>query len=248
MEINCSAASAGLAVACPTSARRTSELWLFGSKRLAGFSKRVGERFARQAADDRVNQPAQAERDIACKRNGLAFQVHAAVALLESPERIQAPHKAVIVTRRQFALMGARVFDLCNACGERLTVPARAIQPHVVYVMLGVEDNCQYLLLDDAEKDVEVAVVPAEKARIDDLGPIDVLVAVVVFDHAHSLRECGAGYEDGAGPIVNQTVRDFDIARLVRWLCEDFAVPHGALPIGRRIHPKECARAQAVVE
>src|SRR5436190_5874258 len=49
------------------------------------------QRFAGQAGDKRADGPAEPERDVARQRDRLAFEVHAAVALVEPPVRIEAP-------------------------------------------------------------------------------------------------------------------------------------------------------------
>ena len=62
--------------------------------------------------DDRVDQPAEAGRDVARERYRLTFDVDAAVALFESPEGIQSPQKSVIPAGREFLLVRrAGVFE-----------------------------------------------------------------------------------------------------------------------------------------
>ena len=54
---------------------------------------------------DRAEQLGQQERNVARQRDGFASDEDAAVALLEKPIAVDAPHQPAIVTNRQFALV-----------------------------------------------------------------------------------------------------------------------------------------------
>ena len=63
-------------------------------QRRPGFPQGVGQRFARQSGDDRLNQPAQPSRYGARQRDGFTLHVYAAIAFLESPIGVQPPKKS----------------------------------------------------------------------------------------------------------------------------------------------------------
>ena len=102
--------------------------------------------FPRQTGDERADRPAEPERDVARQRDRLAFQVHAAVALLEPPVRIEAPQIPAAFADRLCALgarAGARHLGQPRAANP--AARAARTEPGEARVVLAVHDDGDHL-------------------------------------------------------------------------------------------------------
>ena len=84
--------------ACAPGIGLTTPVW---HERLARRLQGELQALARQAGDERADDPAETERDVARDRRRLALEIHAAVALLEPPVyRVEPPRIAAALPRR----------------------------------------------------------------------------------------------------------------------------------------------------
>src|SRR5687768_7747182 len=89
--------------------------------------ERECQRVLGQAGDERLDDPAESEGDVAGERNRLALDVDAAVAFEQPPVRIQTPEIAAVASHRQLTFVGhAGVLDLRHA--RAADVAARTVR------------------------------------------------------------------------------------------------------------------------
>jgi hypothetical protein len=102
--------------------------------------------------------------------------------------------------------------------------------------MIGIEYDRNDLLLKKPQGDLEIVVLMADQLRVDHLGLVEALVAVVVLDQSQGCCDCRARSEYGADPIVDQTVWDLDRLLARPALGENLSLAHllGSLraPVG----------------
>jgi hypothetical protein len=138
--------------------------------RLTRGLKSENKRIFGNAFNKRTDKPAEADRDAPGQRDCVALDINTVFGLIETPIRIKAPEKPVIVTDWDFALLWlSGAFDLRNtsAIGARKCVIL--VEQHVMDVIFGVEHNCNDVNLFEPEKDVKVISRMREKFRFKDL-------------------------------------------------------------------------------
>src|SRR5579859_3464768 len=147
------------------------------------------ERLARQVANDRRNEPAQAGGNVARQRDGFALDVYTAVALFETPVGIEPPEESVILSDGQRALAGtAGVGYLGDAGAVGTAAVAGGVHGLVTNIVLRIECYGDDLFLAQAQVHLEVVAGAAEEPGIDDLGTVGDLVAIVILDRGDDVR------------------------------------------------------------
>src|SRR5688572_15277089 len=120
-------------------------------ERFASLRERELQALARQAGDERADDPAETVGDAARQRHRFAFEVDAAVALLEAPVRVEAPQVAVPLANGLLALpAGARVRHLGQTRAANPAPRTAGAQPGEARVVLAVHDHRDHLCHHEA--------------------------------------------------------------------------------------------------
>ena len=123
----------------------------------------------------------------------------------------------------------------------------RGVEREVADIVLGRKHHGHHLLLHHPQVDTEVVAVPAEHLRIDHLGPVRNLVAVIVLDAGQRSLKRRAGEEGRPDPIVHQAAGNSRVAVAHERLGDDLARADRLQPIWRIRGPEETLPVQPAV-
>src|SRR5438093_231839 len=88
--------------------------------------------------------------------------------------------------------------------------PTLAVERTIMNVMIGIENDRDNFLLQEAQVDLEIVALPADQPGIDYLGLVDALMVVVILDQSQRLFDGRTRNESGADPVMDQSVRHCD--------------------------------------
>src|SRR5207249_8292842 len=127
-------------------------------------------------AHKRSNHPAGGGGDMAGKRNRLALDVNASLALDKSPVRIDPPKKPAIVAHQLLVLVRLTgVCDLGDPGRDRPAVPVRVVHTRIADVVLGIKRHGNDLVLHQPVENLEVVSVAADEPGAYYFGLVDLL-------------------------------------------------------------------------
>jgi hypothetical protein len=77
-----------------------------------------------------------------------------------------------------------------------------------VHIEVRVDHHGHNRLAVELQRDPELVSIAVEKLRAPNFRLVHVFVVIVILKHSEYLRESGAGNEDHANPVVDETVRN----------------------------------------
>src|SRR5208283_4027968 len=138
----------------------------------------------RDPAYNRVDDPANRDRDVPAKSNRLQFNVDATIPFLEPGEAVEAPDVAAALVRWKFLLVRPAVVpNLLHARRVRGAVPAQFVELEIAGLVFSVERSLGYgLLVHHAHRVLVAAPFSTERLGIDNCRFVKLIVVTVVTD------------------------------------------------------------------
>src|SRR5208337_5231699 len=159
----------------------------------------------RDPAYNRVDDPANRDRDVPAEGNRLQFNIDATVSLLEPGKAVDTPDVAAALVRWKFLLVRPAVVpNLLHARGMRGAVPAEFVELQIAGLVFSVERSLGYsLLVHHAHRVLVAAPFSTERLGIDNCRFVKFIVVTVITDRRQHVSKPGVGDEGCPYPIVD---------------------------------------------